>query len=95
MLRRWDTRNYDIEPILMILDSISIDIESMNIPKPRKHDIKTIIKALLVKEFEGLSLRSAEVRVYQLLGIGIDHIVLHFWGTLHGRNRQCNSERTS
>jgi len=44
MLKRWDTRNYDIELILTIFDSISINIESMNIPKPRKYDIKTIIK---------------------------------------------------
>jgi len=79
MLKRWDTRNYDIGFILRIFDSISINIESMNIPKPRVYDIKTIIKALLIKEFEKLSLRSAEVRVNQLLGVRIDHIVLHFW----------------
>lgn len=51
----------------------------MNIPKPRKYDIKTIIKALLVKEFEELSLRTTEVRVKQLLGVRIDHFVLYFW----------------
>ncbi|HCF38328.1 MAG TPA: hypothetical protein DER56_04530 [Thermosipho africanus] len=51
----------------------------MNIPKPRIYDIKTIIKALLIKEFEKLSLRAAEVRVEQLLGVRIDHTVLHFW----------------
>ncbi len=79
MLKRWDTRNYDIELILTIFDSISIDIESMNIPKPRKYDIKKIIKALIIKEFEKLSLRAAEVRVKQILGIRIDHTVLHFW----------------
>ena len=79
MLKRWDTRNYDIGFILRIFDSVSINIESMNIPKPRVYDIKTIIKALLIKEFEKLSLRSAEVRVNQLLGVRIDHIVLHFW----------------
>ncbi len=62
MLKRWDTRNYDIELILMIFDSISIDIGAMNIPKPRKYDIKTIIKALIIKEFEKLSLRAAEVK---------------------------------
>jgi len=50
-----DTKNYDIELILTIFDSISINIESMDIPKPRIYDIKTIIKALIIKEFEGLS----------------------------------------
>ena len=49
-----DTKNYDIELILTIFDSISINIESMDIPKPRIYDIK-IIKALIIKEFEGLS----------------------------------------
>jgi hypothetical protein len=28
MLKRWDTRNYDIELILAVFDSISINIES-------------------------------------------------------------------
>ena len=32
-----------------------------------------------VKEFEGLSLRTAEVRAEMLLGVRIDHSVLHFW----------------
>ncbi len=49
MLKRWDTRNYDIKLILITFDSLSINIESMNIPKPKKYDIKTIIKALLIK----------------------------------------------
>jgi len=79
MLKRWDTRNYDIEVILAIFDSIDVNVESMNIPKPRKYDVRTIIKALIVKEFEKLTLRAAEVRVKQLLGIRIDHTVLHFW----------------
>jgi hypothetical protein len=78
MLKRWDTKNYDIEHILMIFDSISINV-AMNIPKPRKYDIRTIMKALVIKEFEGLSLRTAEVRVKQILRIRIDHSVLHFW----------------
>ena len=78
MLKRWDTKNYDIEHILAVFDSIGINVVT-NIPKPRKYDIRTIIKALIIKEFEGLSLRTAEVRVKQLLGIRIDHSVLHFW----------------
>jgi len=35
MLKRWDTKNYDVELILTIFDSIDVNIESMNIPKPR------------------------------------------------------------
>ena len=35
------------------------------------------MKVLIVKGFEGLSLRSAEVRAEKLLGI--DHSVIHFW----------------
>jgi len=65
MLKRWDMKNYDIEHILAVFDSISINV-AMNIPKPRIYDIRTIIKALVIKEFEGLSLRMAEVRVKQL-----------------------------
>ena len=34
---------------------------------------------MIIKEFEDLSLRVAEVRVKQLLGVRIDHTVLHFW----------------
>lgn len=79
MLKRWDTRNYDVRLILMIFNSIDIDVESKNIPKPRIYDIRKITKALIIKEFEGLSLRSAEIRVKKLLGIRIDHSVLHFW----------------
>jgi hypothetical protein len=78
MLKRWDTKNYDVEHILAVFNSISINVAT-NIPKPRKYDIRTIIKALIIKEFEGLSLRMSEVRVKQLLGIRIDHSVLHFW----------------
>jgi len=75
MLKRWDIRNYDIELILAIFDFIDVNIESISIPKLRKYDIKTIIKALIIKEFEKLSLRSAEVRVKQIFGIRIDHTV--------------------
>jgi hypothetical protein len=78
MLKRWDTRNYDIELILTVFDSIGINV-AMNIPKPRRYDIRTIMKALIIKEFEKLSLRAAEVGVKQILGIRIDHSVLHFW----------------
>jgi hypothetical protein len=49
----------------MIFDTIGINVAT-NIPKPRKYDIRTIIKALVIKEFGGLSLRTAEVRVKQL-----------------------------
>jgi len=31
MLRRWDTRNYDIELILAVFDSVDIDFDSMDI----------------------------------------------------------------
>jgi len=79
MLKRWDTRNYDIELVLKVFDFIDIDFDLMNVPKPRRYDIRMIIKALLIKEFEKLTLRTAEVRVKQLLGIRIDHTVLHFW----------------
>ena len=41
MLKRWDTRNYDIEFVLKIFDSIDIDFDSMDIPKPKVH-VKTI-----------------------------------------------------
>ncbi len=65
--------------VLKVFDFLDIDFDSMDIPKPKVHDIKTIIKALIVKEFEGLSLRTAEVRSEKLLGVRIDHPVIHFW----------------
>ncbi|MBW9221942.1 hypothetical protein KKP97_02685 [Methanothermococcus sp. SCGC AD-155-C09] len=34
---------------------------------------------MIIKELEKLSLRSAEIRVNQILGLRIDHSVLHFW----------------
>ena len=79
MLKRWDTRNYDIKLILEVFSWIDISFESMDIPKPKVHDIKVLIKALIIKEFEKLSLRSAEIRVNQILGVRIDHSILHFW----------------
>jgi hypothetical protein len=41
MLKRWDTKNYDIELILAVFDSVGINV-AMNIPKPRKYDIKLL-----------------------------------------------------
>ncbi|HOK58245.1 MAG: hypothetical protein H5T42_09020 [Methanothrix sp.] len=79
MIKRWDTRLYDIKLILEVFDSLSLDLRSINAPKPKVYDLETIIKALLIKEFEGHSLRSAEVRIKEVLGIRIDHSVLHFW----------------
>ena len=70
MLKRWDTRNYDIELALKVFDSMDI---------PKVHDIRMIMKALIVKEFEGLSLRATEVRVEKLLGVRINRSVLHFF----------------
>ncbi len=80
MLKRWDTRAYNIDLILKTYDSLGIDLESMDIPRPKVHSLDVIIKALIIKEFEGLSLRAAENRVEELIGRRIDHAVLHFWG---------------
>ncbi len=79
MLKRWDTRNYDIKLILKAYDTLDIDLKAINAPIPKIFDLDTIIKALILKEFEGLSLRSAEIRIEELLGTRIDHLVLHFW----------------
>jgi len=79
MLKRWDTRIYDIRLILKTYDSLGLNLESINAPNPKVYDLNTIIKALLIKEFENHSLRSAEIRIHDLLGIRIDHSVLHFW----------------
>jgi len=79
MIPRWDTRIYDTRLILEIFDSLSLDLRSINAPIPKVHDLNILIKALLIKEFENQSLRSAEIRVQELLGIRIDHSVLHFW----------------
>ncbi len=37
MLKRWDTRNYNIELVLKVFDSINIDFDSMDVPKPKVH----------------------------------------------------------
>ena len=79
MISGWDTRIYDIELILEVFDSLSLYLRSINSPIPKVYDLNIIIKALLIKEFENHSLRSAELRVQELLGIRIDHSVLHFW----------------
>jgi len=79
MLKRWDTRIYDIIRLLEVYDSLPLNLESMEIPRPKVHDLDTIIKALIIKEFEGLSLRLAEIRTQEVLGTRIDHAVLHFW----------------
>lgn len=79
MIHRWDTRLYDITLILEVFDSLSLDLRSIDAPRPKVYDLNTIIKALLIKEFENHSLRSAEIRIEDLLGIRIDHSVLHFW----------------
>ncbi len=79
MLKRWDTKNYDIKLILEAYDTLDIDLKSINAPNPKVYSLDTIVKALIIKEFEGLSLRSAEIRIQELLGIRIDHSVLHFW----------------
>ncbi len=79
MLKLWDTRIYDIKRLLAVYDSLPLNLESLDIPRPKVHDLNTIIKALIIKEFEGLSLRSAEIRIQEVLGIRIDHAVLHFW----------------
>ncbi len=79
MIPRWDTRIYDIKLILKAFDSLSLDLRSINAPLPKVYNLNIIIKALLIKEFENHSLRSAEIRIQELLGIRIDHSVLHFW----------------
>jgi hypothetical protein len=52
MLKRWDTRIYDINRLLDVYDSLSLNQESMDIPRPKVHDPNVIIKALIIKEFE-------------------------------------------
>lgn len=88
MLERWDTRIYDVIRFLKVYDSLSLDLESIDIPRPKVRDLDIIIKALLIKEFEGLSLRSAEIRVQEILGKRIDHTVLHFWEKKNTRKDQ-------
>ena len=54
MLKRCDTRIYDINRILEVYDSLSLNPEPMDIPRPKVHDLNVIIKALITKEFEDL-----------------------------------------
>jgi hypothetical protein len=52
MLKRWDTRIYDINRLLEVYDSLSLNPETMDIPRPKVHDLNVIIKALITTEFE-------------------------------------------
>jgi hypothetical protein len=47
MLKRWDTRVYDIRSLLEVYDALSINLESIDIPSPKVHDLGVIIKALV------------------------------------------------
>jgi hypothetical protein len=60
-------------------ESLGLDLKLIGAPTPKIHSLDIIIKAFIIKEFEGLSLRAAENRIIELLGIRIDHSVLHFW----------------
>ena len=62
MLKRWDTRVYGIDRLLEVYDSLSLNLDSMDIPRPKVYDLDVIIKKLIIKVFEGLSLRSAELK---------------------------------
>jgi hypothetical protein len=79
MLKRWDTRVYDIDRLLKVYDSLSLNLDPMDIPRPKFYDLDVIIKVLIIKTFEGLSLRSAELRTQEVLCVMLDHAVLHFW----------------
>jgi hypothetical protein len=52
----------------------------MDIPRPKVHDLNVIIKAFIIKKFERIPLRSAEIRVQEVLGVILDHAVLHIPG---------------
>ena len=57
MLKRWDTKIYDINRLLEVYDSydsLSLNPEPMDIPRPKARDLNVIIKAIITKEFEGL-----------------------------------------
>jgi hypothetical protein len=57
MLKRWDTKIYDINRLLEVYDSydsLSLNPEPMDIPRPKARDLNVIIKAIITKEFDGL-----------------------------------------
>jgi hypothetical protein len=54
MLKRWDTRIYDINRLLEVYDPLSLNPEPMDVLRPKVHDPNVIIKALIAKEFEGI-----------------------------------------
>ena len=55
MLKHWDTRIYEINRLLDVYDSLPLNLDSMDIPRPKVHDLNVIIKALIIKEFEVFS----------------------------------------
>ena len=98
MLKKWNTKNYNVELILTIFNSTDVNIESMNkYSKTKNLRHKNDNKSFDYKEIRGSVFKAAEVRIKQLLGVRIDHTVLHFWeeetDSLHGGDSQCNSKR--
>ena len=62
MLKRWDTRNYDIKLILEVFDWINVPFESIGIIKEGSQ-YKGNNKGIDYKRIRKMSLRSAEIRV--------------------------------
>ena len=77
MLKLRDTRIYDINRLLEVYDPLSLNPESMDIPRLKAHDLNMTIKAFITKESECISSKSAELSVHEVLDETNEHIVLH------------------
>jgi len=50
MPKRWDIRIYDINRLLEVYDSSLLNLEPMDIPRPKAHDLNAVIKAPIVEQ---------------------------------------------
>jgi hypothetical protein len=81
MLPRWNTNLNNIKLFIKTLDEVlnTVDIPKNNRGRPLKHDKKTYLKLLIVKEFKKRSLRSAETDYSELVcKQRVDHSVIHY-----------------
>lgn len=82
MLPRWNTVLNNINLFLRTLDAAltRIKLKKTMRGRPPKHEKKTYLRLLILKEFKKRSLRSAETDYSELIcNQRVDHSVIHYW----------------
>lgn len=81
MLYRWDTRVYDLNLFLTIVEKLCPSIvKSRGRGRPPKHTLKEYLTLICIKEENRDSLRRAETsHSFDICGERVDHSVIHYW----------------